>query len=379
MNYPRLSLARAVRFAVAPLALAAALAAQAAPAAAQTTAPNRPPSVNGKIVYASNERGADTSVDQIWVMDADGKRKTRLTATTASDTAPAWSPDGQTIAFNRNEGDNRLVIINADGTNPRQVSTSLPLSAAEIEWSPEGKRLRFETNFGATYVVQVFNPDGSVSMAAPVALGNFEDARWSPDGSKLVASGAVSGVFGVYTLSPDGATRTLLRPAANIATPHPVWSPDGAKVAYVDFVGGSTEVLVVNAAPGSTPVNVTNTPGEDESVPEWSPDGAKIAFLSSGETIGVSVVGAPGAPALALTRLADITGTTVFQFAYKNKLLWSPDGTMITFHDDVVTNQGSLANSQDIHVVDVDGSRLSNYTRSRNSTETVGNWQCVSQ
>lgn len=378
MKYPRTNFERSARLAAALLALAACLAATHAPAAAQTTAPNRAPSANGKIVYASNERGADMSMDQIWVMESDGKRKTRLTSVAqASDTAPAWSPDGTLIAFNRNEGDNRLYIINADGSNPRQISTSLPLSAAEIEWSPDGRRLRFETNFGATYVVQVFNADGSVAASAPVLLGNFEDARWSPDGSQLVASGVVSNVFGVYLLSPDGASKTLLRAAASVVDPHPVWSPDGSKVAYVDMAGGNREILVVNAVPGSTPANLTNTAGEDESVPEWSPDGNKIAFLSFGDSIGVGVVGAPGAEALAPTRLADISGDTVYSFAYKNKVTWSPDSTMILFHDDVVTNKGSLANSQDVHTVDADGSRLSNYTRSRQATETFGNWQKV--
>jgi Tol biopolymer transport system component len=64
--------------------------------------------------------------------------------------APAWSPDGRTIAFGRGfyyDGPDRsqLWLIQPDGTGLRQL-TDLPCGAGAPSWSPNGRRLAFETD-----------------------------------------------------------------------------------------------------------------------------------------------------------------------------------------------------------------------------------------
>lgn len=56
----------------------------------------------------------------------------------------------------------------------------------------------------------------------------------------------------------------------------PVWSPDGARIAFQSLRDGNWEIYVMNAdASGQT--NLTNHPGRDLS-PTWSPDGTQIFF-----------------------------------------------------------------------------------------------------
>ncbi|HEX7955989.1 MAG TPA: hypothetical protein VF508_03550, partial [Pyrinomonadaceae bacterium] len=139
---------RRASYALALLTLAA-LAAVSFPhrrASAQTAtaAPQQQPaSPNGKIVYQSDQAG-DENVYDIYTMDADGKRQTRLTSNVADDAAPVWSPDGTLIAFvsNRN-GAYEIFLMNADRSNQRPLRADSPVSAFDARWSPEGKRMAY--------------------------------------------------------------------------------------------------------------------------------------------------------------------------------------------------------------------------------------------
>lgn len=61
----------------------------------------------------------------IWVMNADGSNPVQLSAGAVNDRVPVWSRDGEQIAFQRNSS---IWVMNADGSNQRNVTESLPIS-----------------------------------------------------------------------------------------------------------------------------------------------------------------------------------------------------------------------------------------------------------
>lgn len=122
--------------------------------------------------------------------------------------APAVSLDGQRICFLiRRQGRNGLYVTNADGTNLRQLATSLDVRDAP-SWSPDGKFIAVAADEG----------DGSRLFKVPVdggAPGRLLDGLsrmpvWSPDGSLILYAAPLQGAgYAVKAVTPDSKPHTL--------------------------------------------------------------------------------------------------------------------------------------------------------------------------
>ena len=85
---------------------------------------------------------------------------TRLSDGTAGDSDPAWSPDGNRIAFKSDRGGNTdIYVMHADGTDITRL-TNTATGAREPAWSPDGSRIAF-TSLGGNYDIYVMNADGT--------------------------------------------------------------------------------------------------------------------------------------------------------------------------------------------------------------------------
>lgn len=222
---------------------------------------------------------------------------------------PTLSPSGARLAWTTGS-ETRVRDLRG---GPERVLTPVGVDDDHPRWSPDGEHLvlmrRLVTGQRDMVVVDV--GDGSTTvLEAPGNEGGYPD--WSPTGDHLVWFRTVNGLA-IELLTPDGAFLRRLAPAADSVLPvgQPTFSPDGRRVAFLEYVEVSGQPLrigvrVVSLA-GET-VARWHADGRMEQ-PAWSPDGKWIAVCvypegSSDSRIEVrgvdgtlrTTIGAPGVP-----------------------------------------------------------------------------------
>ena len=97
------------------------------------------PTDRSRIAFASHRDGNW----EIYLMDADGGRPTRLTTNDDQERFPLWSPDATKIAFGRQHANTwELWVMGSDGSNARHLFTGIAAKGLR-QWSPDGTRIAF--------------------------------------------------------------------------------------------------------------------------------------------------------------------------------------------------------------------------------------------
>jgi Tol biopolymer transport system component len=247
-----------------------------------------------RIVFTSERDGNQ----EIYVMNPDGTEQTRLTNNPpvgnilGIDADPAWSPDGTKIAFLsvRDKPDGEIWIMNADGSNPRNLTSDSTRWDLEPEWSPDGQQIvyvssRYDSGrvVAGTAEIYLINVDGT--NRRQLTHNNYTDAYpvFSPRGNEIVFHHDGDGDHEIYVMDLVG--NILRRLTSNEASDRGCsWSPDGNKLVFTSDRSVDGEIYVMDAD-GTNVVRLTNSPGPDTN-PSFSPDGTRIVFQSVRTGVG---------------------------------------------------------------------------------------------
>jgi tol-pal system beta propeller repeat protein TolB len=177
--------------------------------------------------------------------------------------SPAWSPDGTEIAFaSARDGDQEIYTMrSSDGGGLRKLTTNRNHDV-NPSWSPDGGAIVFERD----YDIWVMDADGTdqKNLTESPEVSEYEP-DWSPDNTKIAfTNGSKADIF---VMNADGTGQRNLTKTRGVSEDDPAWSPNGRKIAYSLEYG---EIWKMNVD-GTNRTNLTNTPQEGEASPTWQP------------------------------------------------------------------------------------------------------------
>jgi Tol biopolymer transport system component len=275
-----------------------------------------PVAKNGRIIFERDVNGKS----HVFLMNADGSNPQDLSpADTRGDFNPQFSPDGRSILFGRGlepEGTFHTFLMRSDGTGAVDLTPGLQ-GALEATFTPDGKRIVFGMDIAPAlnaglYTTAIMNADGSGAMDLTPGNSDFEIfPDISPDGSKITFQRDAASDSQIYTINPDGTGLQQLT-TGNVSDRSPAFSPAGNRLAWardpntLDATAGLDIFTGDTALGGAT--NITPNSGHQYSgAPAFSPDTTKIAYAGQTASLGseILLVGAGGGPITALTQTAD--------------------------------------------------------------------------
>lgn len=171
----------------------------------------------------------------------------------------------------------RLVVSDADGYNPRTIAQSAqPLMSPA--WSPDGQNLAYVSFEGGTSAVYVQRLSSGERRRVSARSGVNGAPAWSPDGSRLALTLSRDGNLDIYVLelSTQGLTRITTDEAIDTEA---AWAPDGRTLYFTSDRAGNAQVYRVSVDDRSDVQRVTYTNGYNAR-PRVSPDGQSLAMVT---------------------------------------------------------------------------------------------------
>lgn len=242
--------------------------------------------LTGRLVFQVSSGGP------IYLIDADGSNLQRLT----DGLDPAWSPDGDQIAFSRWRPPWGIYLIDpATGAEKRVVDGD---RLKEVTWSPDEARLAYTIDkgreepkevcfFGFCFTIppvaiaQIWTADleSGELLNLPLDERLVRTPTWSPTGERIVyADGRGLAWIDLADLETGRFQDSRAWDTS------PTFSPDGRRLAFMSRIHDHWEVLVMDNDGSGRQQLTRSGPGQanpaNNVAPAWSPDGKQIAFLS---------------------------------------------------------------------------------------------------
>jgi TolB protein len=218
-----------------------------------------------RLAYVSFEG----QMSQIWVQTLRTGERERISARQGINGAPAWSPDGRRLALTLSQRDGNVDVYVLDvATKDSTRITDDPAIDTEPAWAPDGRSLYFTSDrAGRPQVYRIRLASGERPRRLTFEGPYNARPRVSPDGTTLVVVTLDQGAYRLAAVDAEtGRSRVLTNGRLDEG---PTFAPNGQTVMYATRVGGRG-VLATVAIDGSVTSRITSEAG-DVREPAWSP------------------------------------------------------------------------------------------------------------
>jgi Tol biopolymer transport system component/DNA-binding winged helix-turn-helix (wHTH) protein len=202
------------------------------------------------------------------------------------DYAPAFAPDGRSVAFARVRGGGAedLYVVPVEGGEVRRL-THDNRHLTGLAWSSSGREIIFSSDRAGTYSLWKVPVAGGPPQWIAGGGSKMKDPSASRQGQLLAAE---SWLYEINIWrTPLGSTAAERQPEPVITSTlqwdfEPQFSPDGRHIAFGSSRSGSHEIWVAGGD-GSHPMQLTSFGGPHTGMPRWSADGERLVLTAMPE------------------------------------------------------------------------------------------------
>ena len=210
------------------------------------------------------------------VADSDGYGEQTLLASSQPIMSPAWSPDGESLAYVSFEQGRAMVYAQSLASRKRVLLAALPGSNSAPTWSPDGKQLAIVLTRDGNSQIYLVGTDGSNLRRISSSDTIDTEPHYSPDGRSLIFTSDRGGSAQIYRMSIDGgSTERLTFDGSNNFSPR--YSPDGKSFVFAHLNDGIFHIAVQDFETRQVQIL---TPGGWEKKPSFAPNGKLVLFAT---------------------------------------------------------------------------------------------------
>lgn len=220
---------------------------------------------------------------KVHLIDQDGADMHLVSSSDRQAMSPAWAPDGRHFGYMEfAAGKGQLFMQEMAGGRRTPVAATGQALDFTPAFSPNGQTLAFSRATEEGTDIYTVNARDNCCLQR-LTVGRFADnlsPTFSPDGQRIAFVSTRSGLPQVYVMASDGTDQQLFAPfdyGVTGSSNAPDWSPDGLSVAFHRDVGGTLQIFVLDVR--TRAVRQLTSVGRNED-PSWAPDSRHMVFTS---------------------------------------------------------------------------------------------------
>lgn len=214
----------------------------------------------------------------LWVADADGESPQSALASSEPIISPAWSPNGGQLAYVSFEARKPTIYVHEVATGKRHLVANFKGSNSAPAWSPDGKTLALTLSRDGGSQLNLLDVTAAGSQPRRIAQSSSIDTEpvFTADGKTIYFVSDRGGSPQIYRVPVAGGNpeRVTFTGTYNIS---PALSPDGRWLAYVSRVSGAFKLHVMSLSSGNATA-ITDTIADER--PSFSPNSKMLIYAT---------------------------------------------------------------------------------------------------